>query len=72
MPIDKLPDDFEAIKPNIPACWSAQPISGGGSSGTQDVKVVNPSPISVSVNGTSNVKVTNTTSEPVNTKEVTT
>lgn len=53
MPIDKLPDDFEAIKPNIPACWSAQPISGGGSSGTQDVKVVNTSPISVSVNGTS-------------------
>ena len=77
-------------KPNIPDCWEVQPISGetGGGGGTQNVNVVNSSPIAVSVsgtptvsvNGTPNVNVANTPTvtvgnqeaNPVPTKEVTT
>ena len=26
MPEDKLPSDFESLKPNIPDCWEAEPV----------------------------------------------
>ena len=80
--------EVEFDQPNIPACWSTQPVSGGtgGGSGTQNVNVVNTSPIevsvsgtpAVSVNGTPNVNIANTPTvtvgnaeaNPVPTKEV--
>lgn len=81
--------EVEFDKPNIPNCWGVQPVSGGtGGGGTQDVNVVNSSPIAVSVSGTPavsvsgtpNVNVANTPTvtvgnaeaNPVPTKEVTT
>lgn len=81
--------EVEFDKPNIPDCWSPQPVSGGtgGGSGTQNVNVVNTSPIevsvsgtpAVSVSGTPNVNIANTPTvtvgnaeaDPVPTKEVT-
>ena len=26
MPVDKLPSDFESIKPKIPDCWTPEPV----------------------------------------------
>ena len=74
-------DPITVLKPNVPKCWEAQPVSGGGGTipDELDVNVINTSAIPVSVSGTPSVSVTNsptvtvgnTTTNPIPTQEVT-